>query len=119
LALIWIIARVESLTQLRFDEKYVEKNFWPCAACSLYRSSRGWWVSALFPLRRLVFHKPKHMKLWSQGSKQKKLVVPVGEKIHWSVIERLGRDASSGARRTGQRSRRTSGLRRRRNAKPI
>ena len=93
LALIWIIARVESLTQLRFDEKYVEKNFWPCAACSLYRSSRGWWVSALFPLRRLVFHKPKHMKLWSQGSKQKKLVVPVGEKIHWSVIERLGRNA--------------------------
>ena len=31
LALIWIMARVEALTKLRFSEVYVAKNFWPCA----------------------------------------------------------------------------------------
>jgi Uncharacterized alpha/beta hydrolase domain (DUF2235) len=93
LALIWIMARVESLTKMRFNEDYIGKNFWPCAACSLYRSNRGWWVSRIFPLKRLPFPKAMPMEIWFEGKKERKSVVPVGEKIHWSVIERLGRDA--------------------------
>jgi len=93
LALIWMIARVEFLTGLKFSESYISKNFWPCAACSLYRSNRGWWLSSLLPYRRALFSKPKLMDVWSGGKKEKRDMVPVNEKIHWSVIERLGRKA--------------------------
>lgn len=93
LALIWIMARVEDLTKLRFNESYIGENFWPCAACSLYRSNRGWWLSSVLPLRRAVFPPPKPIEAWVDGKKQMRPMVPVGEKIHWSVIERLGRKA--------------------------
>jgi type VI secretion system (T6SS) phospholipase Tle1-like effector len=94
LALIWIMARVEALTKLRFSPDYIAKNFWPCAACSLYRSSRGWWwLSSLFPYRRPLFPEPKLIEGWFNGKKEKRNMVPINEKIHWSVIERLGRTA--------------------------
>ena len=41
LALIWMIARVGELTNLEFDNEYIQTHFWPCAACSLYSSNRG------------------------------------------------------------------------------
>jgi hypothetical protein len=94
LALIWMMARVEALTKLRFSEEYIAKNFWPCAACSLYRSSRGWWrVSSLSPYRRPLFPQPKLIEAWFKGKKEKRNMIPVNEKIHWSVMERLGRRA--------------------------
>ena len=74
LALIWMIARVKELTALDFDKAYVAKNFWPCAACSLYNSNRGWLLSTFRPNQRPVL----------AGSF-------VNEKVHWSAIERLNR----------------------------
>jgi hypothetical protein len=94
LALIWIMARVEALTKLRFSEDYIARNFWPCAACSLYRSSSGWWWFArLSPYRRPLFPAPQPIEAWFKGKKEKRMMIPINEKIHWSVIERLGRTA--------------------------
>jgi hypothetical protein len=94
LALIWIMARVEALTKLRFSTEYVGKNFWPCAACSLYRSSSGWWwFSRLSPYRRALFPEPTLIEAWFKGKKEKRNMIPINEKVHWSVIERLGRTA--------------------------
>lgn len=94
LALIWMMARVEALTKLRFSPDYIAQNFWPCAACSLYRSSRGlWWFTSLFPYRRPLFPEAKLIEAWFKGKREKRNMVPINEKIHWSVIERLGRTA--------------------------
>ena len=103
LALIWMMARVEVLTKLRFSEDYIAKNFWPCAACSLYRSSRGWWrLSSLIPFRRALFPQPKLIEAWFNGKKEKRKMIPIHEKIHWSVIERLGRRAIVDEKITGK-----------------
>jgi hypothetical protein len=93
MALIWLMARVEFHTGLRFSESYVAKNFWPCAACSLYRSARGWWLSRLLPKRRTLFAKPVSVHVYRDGKRIKIDVAPANEKVHWSVIERLGRES--------------------------
>ena len=95
LALIWMMATIEEYTPLRFNRSYIAKNFWPCAACSLYRSNRGWWLSSLFPSRRITFADRTKIELWDSkaGRKVMKEVKPANEKVHWSVVERLGRSA--------------------------
>lgn len=85
LALLWMIARVAKLTGLEFDDDYIKEHFWPCAACSFYRSNRGWLISSIWPFRRPI---PAHLKA----------VVPNAErlinaKVHWSVKRRLGKPA--------------------------
>jgi hypothetical protein len=93
LALIWMMARVSDLTRLKFDESYIAKHFWPCAACSLYRSNRGWILSSLRPFRRALLTGPELAGAWHDGKKEMHEMVRINEKIHWSVIERLGRNA--------------------------
>jgi len=94
LALIWIMARVEALTKLRFSADYIGRYFWPCAMCSLYRSSRGWWrLASLSPYHRPLFPAPTPIAAWFGDTRQPRDMIPINEKIHWSVIERLGRRA--------------------------
>ncbi len=93
LALIWMISRVNDLTDLRFDESYIGENFWPCAACSLYRSDRGWLLSSLRPFRRALLTGPEMAEAWHDGKKEKREMERINEKVHWSVVERLGRSA--------------------------
>lgn len=95
LALLWMMAQIEEKTGLRFSEDYISRNFWPCAACSLYESNRGWWLSSLFPSRRVLFAEPARMEIWSHKLRQRAVreLVPANEKVHWSVVERLGRKA--------------------------
>jgi hypothetical protein len=93
MALIWMLARVTDLTGLKFDETYIAEHFWPCAVCSLYRSDRGWLLSNLRPFRRSVFAKPEMMETLLRGKKEIREMHRINEKIHWSVIERLGRNA--------------------------
>ncbi|HET6926997.1 MAG TPA: DUF2235 domain-containing protein [Hyphomicrobiaceae bacterium] len=85
LALIWMIARVRDQTGLQFDEDYIKEHFWPCAACSLYRSNRGWLISALLPFRRPI---PEHSKRTHEGVERL-----INDKVHWSVRDRLGKVA--------------------------
>lgn len=95
MTLIWIMARVEFHTGLRYSESYIANNFWPCSACSLYRSARGWWLSSIWPNRRAVFADPVPMEIYSRKEKRRvtRQVQPANEKVHWSVVERLGRRA--------------------------
>ena len=88
-----MMARVSDLTGLKFDETYIAEHFWPCAVCSLYRSDRGWILSSLWPFRRALFTKPEMIEAWRDGKKEKREMHRINEKIHWSVIERLGRNA--------------------------
>lgn len=85
MALIWMMAKAEEHTDLRFDERYIAHNFWPCSACSLYRSNRGWWLSSLFPNHRILFSEPGSVEGYPHP------VQPANEKVHWSAVERLGR----------------------------
>src|SRR5258708_39025552 len=54
LALTWMIARVGALTPLEFDEHEIRRRLWPCSACMLYRSNRGWPLSRWRPYIRGV-----------------------------------------------------------------
>jgi hypothetical protein len=94
LALIWMIARVSECTQLEFDDDYIAENFWPCAACSLYNSDRGWLLSSLRPyLRPALGEPPSDDFLNIDGKKERRKMERLNEKVHWSVVERLGRIA--------------------------
>ena len=85
MALMWMISRTAELTGLEFDDDYVKEHFWPCAACSLYRSNRGWLISSIWPFRRPI---PPHLKAPTPGAERL-----VNAKVHWSVKQRLGRSA--------------------------
>ena len=85
LALIWMISRVADETGLEFDDEYIQDHFWPCAACSLYRSNRGWLISGLMPFYRPI---PEHLKEPVPGAERL-----INAKLHWSVVERVGRPA--------------------------
>jgi uncharacterized protein (DUF2235 family) len=88
-ALLWIMARVQDKTGLEFDDDYIQEHFWPCSACSAYRSSAGWWLSSIWPSVRAI---PKIIKKVASTD-----TVVHGEgtildgRVHWSVKERLGR----------------------------
>jgi len=91
LALIWMIARVSDLTGLDFDQDYVAEHFWPCAACSLYHSDRGWLVTSLRPFLRQVLKGSELVTVAPGGERRKVEVETLNEKVHWSVTERYGR----------------------------
>ncbi len=88
LTLAWMIARVSELTPLEFDEREVRRRLWPCAACTLYRSNRGWGPSRWWPHVRkgLSEYAARRRRLlrrrmgWNSEH--------INEKVHWSVIER-------------------------------
>jgi len=87
-ALIWMIARVSELTDLDFDQDYIRGHFWPCAACSLYRSDRGWLLSTLRPFLRPV---PAAIRAAAQGTGAPNGERLINAKVHWSVKDRVGR----------------------------
>ena len=80
-----MIARVADQTGLEFDDEYIKDHFWPCAACSLYRSNRGWLISGIWPFYRPI---PEHIKEPLTGAERL-----VNAKVHWSAMERLGKPA--------------------------
>jgi hypothetical protein len=78
-----MIARVADQTGLEFDDDYIKDHFWPCAACSLYRSNRGWLISGLLPFYRPI---PEHVTKPVAGAERL-----INAKVHWSAMERLGK----------------------------
>ena len=88
LALIWMIARLGELTRLEFDNDYIQTHFWPCAACSLYRSNRG----LLGGFRRSCGPFPRHLRgVAVRSCRQRRAERILNAKVHWSVKDRLGR----------------------------
>ena len=90
LALTWMIARVGELTPLEFDEHEIRRRLWPCSACTLYRSNRGWPLSRWRPYIRGVLAdiaaRPRFLRWFRKDAD----VESINEKVHWSVIERQG-----------------------------
>jgi len=88
LALIWMMARVGELSDLEFDDEYIQTHFWPCAACSLYRSNRG----LLGGLRTYLRPIPEAIgavgAALMKGERSERML---NAKVHWSVKDRLGR----------------------------
>jgi hypothetical protein len=84
-----MISRVQDTTKLEFDPDYIKTHFWPCSACSAYRSYRGWWLSSLWPYVRAV---PKALKAAAgTGDTAPDTGAILDGRVHWSVKERLGR----------------------------
>jgi uncharacterized protein (DUF2235 family) len=89
-ALIWMISRVQDKTKLEFDEDYVKEHFWPCAACSAYRSYKGWWLSSFLPSVRSIPKVVKNATGIGMPAPGERLGIVDG-RVHWSVKDRLGR----------------------------
>jgi len=89
LALIWMIARVGELTDLEFDHEYIQGHFYPCAACSLYRSNRGLFSGGLMPYLRPIPEALRAARQSIMPAKEPERIL--NAKIHWSVRHRLGR----------------------------
>jgi hypothetical protein len=88
LALIWMIARVGELTDLEFDDEYIQTHFWPCAACSLYRSNRGLFGGIRTYLRPI----PEAIRAAGDSiMPAQKAERIINAKVHWSARDRLGR----------------------------
>jgi len=88
-ALIWMIARTHERTQLEFDTDYIAEHFWPCSACSLFRSYRGWVLDRLRPYVRPISTGVRVAKeLMGQDASTDRIINP---KVHWSVKERIGK----------------------------
>ena len=79
-SLVWMMSRIQDQTGLEFDGDYIKDNFWPCSACSAYRSYKGWWLSSLWPSVRSI---PK-MLTDGRGA-------ILDGRVHWSVRDRQGR----------------------------
>jgi uncharacterized protein (DUF2235 family) len=86
LALIWMIARVGELTSLEFDNEYIQTHFWPCAACSLYRSNRG--LLGLLTRQRSISEAVGAAGDAAIPGKTERML---NAKVHWSVKLRLDR----------------------------
>jgi uncharacterized protein (DUF2235 family) len=93
-ALAWMISRVETLTDLRFNREEVLKTVWPCTAATLYRSSKG---GAFTGLRNilpgdysLVRSRLQRLYRWLTGRETNVEIRRINEKLHWSVPERCG-----------------------------
>jgi uncharacterized protein (DUF2235 family) len=86
-ALVWMMSRIQDTAKLEFDEEYIQKHFFPCAACSAFRSNKSWWLSRVWPAIRAI---PKRIR-----GERGVLVPGAGEIIdgraHWSVKDRLGK----------------------------
>ena len=88
-ALIWMIARAHELTRLEFDTDYIAKHFWPCAACSLFRSYRGWVLDRIRPYVRPISTGVRVAKeLMGTDTSADRII---NAKVHWSVRDRIGK----------------------------
>jgi uncharacterized protein (DUF2235 family) len=88
-ALIWMIARTQKLTGLEFDADYIKEHFWPCAACSLFRSYRGWVLDRIRPSVRPISTGIRVAKeLMTSDASADRII---NAKVHWSVRDRVGK----------------------------
>jgi len=82
-----MVARTAELTGLEFDTEYIQEHFWPCAACSLFRSYRGWVLDRIRPYTRPISAGIQAaQELINPGAGAESIINP---KVHWSVRDRL------------------------------
>jgi uncharacterized protein (DUF2235 family) len=89
-ALIWMISRIQALTGLEFDIPAVRANTKPCLTGEIYDSSKGWWVSKLWPHLRIVLS-PDAIHHGIFFNTRRPRDEHINEKVHWSVIDKRGK----------------------------
>src|SRR5215203_3206480 len=77
---------------LEFDDGFIAGNLKPSALGKLYHSERGWPLSSIWPYRRPVLA-PSAVDIGVIRNNENPREKHVGEMIHCSVIERLGKTA--------------------------
>jgi uncharacterized protein (DUF2235 family) len=92
LALAWMISRVQEKTGLQFNDLEVMNTVWPCAAGTLYRSSRGGMFTRVRDILpgdiSLIRSRMRRLWKWLAGQEADVKIKRINEKLHWSVQER-------------------------------
>jgi len=82
MSLVWMISRIRQFTDLHFDETEIMRDIWPCAAGTLYRSSKGGWMSRA---RNIL---PAVVQAAAGSTAEIRQRFRVNEYVHWSAKER-------------------------------
>jgi hypothetical protein len=91
-ALIWMIARMQALTDLEFDIARVKAVTQPNPVGNIEDSAKGWWIDETFPHGRVILSPDaiEHGLFFNTANSDEE---HVNERVHWSVIDR--RNAAS------------------------
>jgi uncharacterized protein (DUF2235 family) len=84
-ALIWMIARVQALTDLEFDIAAVRANTKPNLAEAVVDSTKGWVIDHAFPHYRTVLS-PVAIQHGYFSNSEDPTEEHINERVHWSVI---------------------------------
>lgn len=86
MALAWMISRVTQYTDLEFNKEAILDEVWPCAAGTLYRTSKRAWLAK----SRIIMPIIRKAKQNSRAANLQRF--RINENVHWSVKERYGYD---------------------------
>jgi uncharacterized protein (DUF2235 family) len=88
-ALIWMIARMQDLTDLEFDIARVKAVTKPNLNGEVVDSSKGWFIDEKFPHFRVVLSPDaiEHGLFMNTANPDEE---HVNERVHWSVVKKLG-----------------------------
>lgn len=89
-ALIWLIARVQALTGLRFDTTAVKATITPNIDGEVVNSSKGWPISQLLPHQRIILS-PDAIHHGIFFNRRNRTEEHINERVHWSVLAKRGR----------------------------
>jgi hypothetical protein len=91
-ALVWMIARVQALTDLEFDVAAIRSNTKPNIGGVVVDSTQGWPVDHLFPHYRAILS-PVAIHHGYFGNSKDPTEEHINERVHWSVIAKRGSPA--------------------------
>jgi uncharacterized protein (DUF2235 family) len=92
-ALIWMIARMQALTDLEFDVAAVQANTKPNLAEAVVDSTKGWVIDHAFPHYRTVLS-PVAIAHGYFANKEDPTEEHINERVHWSVIAKRTNSAA-------------------------
>jgi len=90
LALVWMIARIQTLTDLEFDDAQVTATTKASIDGEVYDSAKGWIIDEAFPHERVILS-PNAIKHGAFTSAENPAEETINERVHWSVMKKLRR----------------------------
>jgi len=92
-ALIWMIARIQALTDLEFDVARVRAVTKPILNGEIVDSSEGWFIDEKFPHYRVILSPDaiEHGVFMNTANPDQ---THVNERVHWSVMKKLGQKST-------------------------
>jgi uncharacterized protein (DUF2235 family) len=92
-ALIWMIARIQALTDLEFDVARVRAVTKPNLNGEIVDSSEGWFIDEKFPHYRVILSPDaiEHGVFMNTANPDQ---THVNERVHWSVMKKLGQKST-------------------------